>query len=431
MHEGSVYDWFQRRPLLVDVPLAVVLALITSAPFTGSLPGYWALLGLPILLLVVRRTRPALAFAAVSVALALRTIPVHDVLPGDLAFLPAIYSLAAYEPRRARRLAGLGVAAVGSVMAGVLFTSTDGAPNNGPAVLTTVACATAALSAWMLGDLKHTRLQRLADLRERAERVERERERELQLAAQEERAAIAREMHDVVAHALSVIVVQADGAAYAAERSPEDTRAQSVAALKTIGATARDALSETRRLVGVLRDPTTGAELAPAGGLEQLGELVERVRAAGVSVRVRDGLGVVSAPVAPVPGSVVPEVALPEVVPGTVVPVGVGLAAYRLVQEGLTNVIKHAGPGAAASVVLEGGPDGLRVTVSDNGMGDAAPDDGRGHGLPGMRERVAVHGGVLTAGPRPGGGWEVSATLPTMDGSRGTTTLWTTQEDDR
>jgi signal transduction histidine kinase len=390
--EGSVYDWFQRRPMLLDVPLAVLLALLTSIPLTGSPSGYWPLVGLLVLALVVRRTRPAVTFVAVTLALALRVIPVESVLPGDVAFIPAIYSLAAYESRRWLRLSGLGVAAIGSVIAGTRFTSVGGEFVSWTAlVATTVACATAALSAWMLGDLKRTRLQRLADLRERAERVERERERELRLAAQEERAAIAREMHDVVAHALSVIVVQADGAAYAAERSPTGTRGQPVAALKTIGATARDALSETRRLVGVLRDPTSGAELAPADGLEQVGELVERVRAAGVPVTVRDELA----------GS------------DSAVSVGVGLAAYRVVQEALTNVIKHAGPGAAAAVELEWVPGALRITVSDDGIGGASRDDGRGHGLPGMRERVAVHAGVLTAGPRASGGWEVCATLPT------------------
>jgi signal transduction histidine kinase len=406
--EGSVYDWFQRRPWLLDIPLAAVLALLNSLPYTGSLPGYWPLLGLLFLTLVVRRTRPALAFAAVSLALALRVIPVSNVLPGDVAFLVAIYSLAAYEPRRWVRLSGLGVAAIGSVVAGLRFTSVNGEFTSWtPVVATTVACATAALSAWMLGDLKRTRLQRIADLRDRAERVERERERELQLAAQEERAAIAREMHDVVAHALSVIVVQADGAAYAAERRPRDTAPQSVAALKTIGATARDALSETRRLVGVLRDPTSGVELAPAGGLDQLGELVERVRAAGVRVTMRD-----------------------EFEEQDPVPVGVGLAAYRVVQEGLTNVMKHAGSGATAEVTVERTPSALRITVSDDGIGGAARDDGLGHGVPGMRERVAFHGGVLTAGPRSNGGWEVRATLPTSD-SPTPTEYWTAQEQQR
>ena len=311
------------------------------------------------------------------------------------------------------RLSGLGVAAIGSVIAGLRFTSVNGEFSSGTAVLaTTVACATAALSAWMLGDLKRSRLQRIADLRDRAERVERERERELQLAAQEERAAIAREMHDVVAHALSVIVVQADGAAYAAERRPRDTAPQSVAALKTIGATARDALSETRRLVGVLRDPTSGAELAPAGGLEQLGELVERVRAAGVRVTMRDDSAT----------------SMGAGLDADAIPVGVSLAAYRVVQEGLTNVMKHAGPGAAAEVIIERTPSALRITVSDDGIGGASRDDLLGHGLPGMRERVSFHGGVLTAGPCPSGGWELRATLPTTSDSSAPMEYRTTQE---
>jgi len=196
-------------------------------------------------------------------------------------------------------------------------------------------------------------------------------------------------MHDVVAHALSVIVVQADGAAYAAERSPEGALARSVGALETIGATARDALGETRRLVGVLRDPESGVELAPTGGVAQLDDLVAGVRAAGVPVTLT------------VRGAERRR------------PVGLDLAAYRVVQESLTNVIKHAGPGASAVVDVEQTDERMRICVCDDGVGARSADDGRGHGLAGMRERVAVHGGTLTAGPRAGGGFEVLATMPT------------------
>nr|WP_255523753.1 sensor histidine kinase [Terrabacter sp. MAHUQ-38] len=213
----------------------------------------------------------------------------------------------------------------------------------------------------------------------------------MRLAAQQERAAIAREMHDVVAHALSVIVVQADGAAYAAERSPEGALARSVGALETIGSTARDALTETRRLVGVLRDPESGAELAPTGGVDQLGDLVAGVRAAGVPVSLT------------VRGAERGR------------PMGLDLAAYRVVQESLTNVIKHAGPGARAVVDVEQGAGLLRIRVTDDGVGARSRDDGHGHGLHGMRERVAVHGGTLTAGPGAGGGFEVLATMPTEE----------------
>lgn len=392
MTEGNVYDWLQRRPLLLDVPLAVALALL-GLVILGEGQGIgWAVVGLSNLALAWRRTRPATAFAVVSIALALRVGPTSNLLPGDIAFLVALYSLAAYCPRRRVRLAGLGVAALGSGIAAFRFTSVAGiGPGTADVVFTFVACAAASLSAWTLGDLKRARLQRLADLQDRAERIEREREQELRLAAQQERASIAREMHDVVAHALSVIVVQADGAAYAAERSPEGALARSVGALETIGSTARDALTETRRLVGVLRDPESGAELAPTGGVDQLGDLVAGVRAAGVPV----SLSVRGAERAR--------------------PMGLDLAAYRVVQESLTNVIKHAGPGARAVVDVEQGPDLLRIRVTDDGVGARSLDDGHGHGLHGMRERVAVHGGTLTAGPGVGGGFEVLATMPTEE----------------
>ncbi len=394
MTEGNVYDWLQRRPLLLDVPLAVVLALLGLVVLGEGQGIGWAVVGVANLALVWRRSHPALAFAVVSIALALRVIPTSNLLPGDLAFLVALYSLAAYDPRRGVRVAGLGVAALGSVIAGLRFTAMSGrAPGWGEFVFTALACAAASLAAWALGDLKRARLQRLSDLQDRAERIEREREQELRLAAKDERAAIAREMHDVVAHALSVIVVQADGAAYAAERSPEGALARSVGALETIGSTARDALTETRRLVGVLRDPESGAELAPTGGIDQLDDLVARVRGAGVPVTLT------------VRGAEQSR------------SVGLDLAAYRVVQEALTNVIKHAGPGASAVVEVDQTPDRLRICVTDDGRGagPGSADDGRGHGLPGMRERVAVHGGTLTAGPGPHGGFEVLATLPTKE----------------
>jgi signal transduction histidine kinase len=188
-------------------------------------------------------------------------------------------------------------------------------------------------------------------------------------------------MHDVVAHGLSVIVVQADGARYAAAKDPD----VAVGTLETISATGREALTEMRRLLGLLREGDTG--VTPQPGLDDVRHLVDEARAAGMQVTAD----------------------LPEHAPD--VPDGVGLAAYRIVQEALTNVRKHAGPDAAVDVRVAVDR-GVAIDVRDDGRGAAARTEGRGLGLVGMRERAAVHGGTLEAGPAPGGGFAVSARLP-------------------
>ena len=200
-------------------------------------------------------------------------------------------------------------------------------------------------------------------------------------------------MHDIVAHSLSVVVVQADGAAYTAEHSADFSREHAQRALTTIGTTAREALSETRRLVGVLRtaedeggDPTD-LVYTPTETLADLPDLVDRVAASGI------------------------DVTLDQLVDVSAVPRETGLAAYRIVQESLTNVIKHAGSGARVRVRVDADAQ-LRVEIRDDGRGAAARDDGDGHGLIGMRERAASVGGTMTAGPASGGGYLVTADLP-------------------
>jgi signal transduction histidine kinase len=194
-------------------------------------------------------------------------------------------------------------------------------------------------------------------------------------------------MHDVVAHGLSVIVVQADGARYAAANDP----AAATEALGTISDAGREALDEMRRMLGVLR---AGPEAVAASGtrpqprLPDLATLVEEARAAGLPVRAQ----------------------LPD--PAVAVPDGTALTAYRVVQEALTNVRKHAGRDASVTLHVVVAEDALDVVVEDDGDGSAAPDDGRGLGLLGMRERVAAHGGTLDAGPRVGGGFSVAARIP-------------------
>jgi signal transduction histidine kinase len=226
------------------------------------------------------------------------------------------------------------------------------------------------------------------ELEERAERLERERDAQAQIAAAAERARIARELHDVVAHNVSVMVVQADGASYAISSSPDRARE----ALAAISVTGRQALAEMRSLLGVLRsasDAAAGrAELAPQPGIEQLSGLLEQARATGLPV---------SFTVEGVPREL---------------PRGTALTAYRVVQESLTNARKHGGPGVTATVTLRFCEDEVAIIVTDDGTAPPKDGDGQGHGLIGMRERVELFGGTVGAGPRPGGGYQVAVTLP-------------------
>jgi signal transduction histidine kinase len=227
--------------------------------------------------------------------------------------------------------------------------------------------------------------QLLADaLAARAELLEREHEMREKAALAEERARIARELHDLVAHNVSVMVVQAGAERHAL---PED-QAATRETLTSIEQAGRQALTEARRLLGMLRRNGEAEGLEPQPSVDQLGFLVKQVERAGLPVRFR------------VEGEKVP------------LPAGVDLCAYRIVQEALTNTLKHAGP-ARADVSLRYAPSGLDIDVRDDGRGPAAPDgNGSGHGLIGMRERVALYGGELETGPRDGGGFGVHAHLP-------------------
>ncbi|NBE56483.1 sensor histidine kinase [Streptomyces boluensis] len=239
-----------------------------------------------------------------------------------------------------------------------------------------------------------TRKEYTAALVERARQLEVERDQQARLAAAAERTRIAREMHDIIGHNLSVITGLADGGSYAAKKHPE----RAGQALEAIAGTSREALTELRRLLGVLRDDTPPADLTPQPGLADLDSLVSGVRSAGLPVRMRmRGTPAEDADTA-----------------------GRELTVYRVVQEALTNTMKHAGPTARATVDVGHGPSGLTVTVTDDGHGHSAPaTDGRG--LTGMRERTALYDGTLEAGPlpRPPGGWQVRMHLPSTPGPSG------------
>jgi signal transduction histidine kinase len=236
--------------------------------------------------------------------------------------------------------------------------------------------------AWVIGFAVGEKFREVDEAKERAELAEREREERARHAVADERARIARELHDVVGHSVSVMTVQAS----AVRVRLDDDQGQVREALEVVERTGREALAEMRRMVGVLRHPDEAPALAPQPSLEQIQSLVERAREAGLPVELR------------IEGEPVE------------LPAGVDLTAYRLVQEGLTNAIKHA-RAQRAEVLVRYAAGEVEVTVSDDGRG-GGDGDGSGHGLVGIRERVSVYGGRLEAGVRPEGGFRLRATLP-------------------
>jgi signal transduction histidine kinase len=333
-----------------------------------------------VLVLSLRRVWPGPVFGVVVLMAA---VPVRgELFPVALAV--SLYTVAVTMSRATAIVAAALAAAAEAPAAG------QGGWHNGWLAVVYEVIATA--SVLVAGLYVSTRRAYLAELRDRAQRLEREHDQTSALAAAVERARIAREMHDSVAHHLTVIVALSDGALAAVTRSP----GQASEAIRGVSSTAREALAETRRLLGILR-AEGGQELRqPLPGLSDLDGLFTRVRAAGLPVRYeRSG-------------------------PAADTPPGVQLVIFRLVQEALTNTMKHAGPGASAAVRLQLAPGEVRVEVEDDGNGGAAGGGAAGGGagmgaggggLTGMRERVSAFGGELTCGPRQPRGWRVTARL--------------------
>jgi signal transduction histidine kinase len=328
-----------------------------------------------VLVLPLRRVwpGPVLAVMAVMAAVLVQWPVRGELLPVALAI--ALYTVAATMSRSAALVAaGLAVAAEAPAAG-------QGGWHNGwlPLIYEVTGVAAILIAGLYAG----TRRAYLAELRDRAQRLEREHDQASALAAAVERARIAREMHDSVAHHLTVIVALSDGALASVTRAPD----QASEAIRGVSSTAREALAETRRLLGILR-ADGGPELRqPLPGLPDLEGLFTRVRAAGLPIRYEHS------------GST-----------GDTPP-GVQLVVFRLVQEALTNTLKHAGPGASAAVRLRLVPGEIRVEVEDDGVGSAGVPRDPGGGLTGMAERVSAFGGELTCGPRQPRGWRVSARL--------------------
>ena len=374
-------------PVAADVVLAVVIAALSLAqlarpPVTiGPRPGD-VLGGVLVVvlcgLLAVRRFRSRVVLVAVlAVTLAYVLLGYPQTVLG-LPLLVAVFTVGSAHGLRAS--AGVLAAVVAVVV--VAF-----AVDPGPvAVVDLVATVVTVGGAWWVGATVRMRREQVALVEERAALLERARQDVADRAVTQERLRIARELHDVVAHSMSVVAVQSGMAEHVLATQPE----RAGAALAAISESSRSALTELRRLLGVLRDDDEPAgDLAPALGVADLPALVERATAAGL----RTDLSITGDP--------------------ATVPAGAGLTVYRIVQEALTNVVRHGGPGTSAGVSVTCGSGAVDLLIVDDGAGTpAAAAEGTGSGLLGMRERVEVFDGELDAGPAEAGGWQVAARLP-------------------
>ena len=407
--------WIALGPMVAPDPQGRQTAVSLLAGAGMVLP--WA----------VRRVRPVASAAVVTAAAVLHLLAGPEFSLSLLMVPLTVYNLAANAPRSIS-VAGLLTGLVGGVANGVKvwlfpaqFVTPDGLTVRSPAeplamVIMAIGCGLMVLTAWAFGDVVRNRRLTVRALEDRAHRLEVQSRQERELAAADERSHIAREMHDIVAHSLQVIISQADGARYAAAAKP----ALAVTALETIGQTGRSALADMRQLLGVLRE--TGETVAGVPGVT---DDDARRPAADASP---DGRGARLPPgrrpqprLADLPALVETmrlsglEVSLLETgTPRRALPAGGELAAYRIVQEALTNTLRHGGPDADAFVTLAWTARGLDLQIDDDGCGAAADPAtrGSGQGLRGAAERAALFGGTLETGPRVGTGYRVSAHLP-------------------
>jgi signal transduction histidine kinase len=389
--------WASRagRPA-VDVAVCLLVALAIGAGSTQTVAAWlprYAIVPLAAVqgLVLLGRRRVPLAVLVVAAALGVFMIvtgfPVGSASFGAwcAAYAVAVYRPGGTEPEISGALRGAVAVVIAAVALGLANLAPGARRQSGMWGQLSVGALTAAW--WVLGYAIYIRRAYIAELKDRAARLEAEEGERAARAVVDERLRIARELHDVIGHSISLITIQSEAAARSARTNPDAVPGF----LTTISEASRQALAELRSVLAVLR-PDAGAEMSPQPGLEELGELVARLDAGGLETWL-------------------------DVEPMDLPP-GVGLTVYRIVQESLTNVVKHAGPDAKASVTVARSGGAVRVSVHDDGVGPSGPVSSTAHGIVGMRERAAVYGGTLHTGERPGGGFEVEALIPVPEEAR-------------
>lgn len=386
MLDERLVRWWARCPVGADAVLVSVLVMTCASAglLVGADVDYFVFSVALLCPLAVRRRWPEASAAIIAVAAFAQWASVRDTtgaLPADVAVPLAIYTLAAHGERWASR-AGLIAGLCGAVLGGWSWPQLPM-----PALahaLVGVSLAGIVVAAWLAGSWQRSRRGEIAALTRHAALLEQQQGQRTRLAVLEERTRIARDLHDILAHSLAVVIAQADGGRYAARTEPR----RAIEALAAIGDQGRTALAETRRAIGVLReDPSALPDPAPAPGVADLSTLADDLRAAGLPVDLTIGLS------------------------GPPLDVGLGLLVFRIVQEGLTNVVKHAGTGARAEVSVRIEGPLLHIDVTDDGRAGGTGTR-PGFGLIGMRERVGAYGGSVELRTRAHGGHRLAVIVP-------------------
>lgn len=388
---GVIRRFWGRHPWLTDslitgvyaVPVLIgLLSVMGVNPAVQAVPAI-AVSG-PILAAIsaaavlFRRRTPLLALTVAIVCAALTTNSLHSILAIGVCF--TLYSVAVYHSNRAAWI-GLGSTLLALII-GAALPLPNAAPINGSHPV--IAFGVFLLLSVLIGVNVGNRKRYLEALIDRAAQLARERDQQAQLATAAERSRIAREMHDIISHSLTVMVSLADGSAALTASSPD----RSADAMRRVAETGRHALTDMRRMLGVLDESPVGATLEPQPGASDISQLIDRFRAAGLPVRFS------------VTGTAPDDP-------------GLQLTVYRVMQESLTNVLRHAADASVVDAAVEYGSDTIRVSIEDDGQLRLPSTVGTGRGLVGMRERVALYGGTLESEAKPGGGWKVVATLQT------------------